>query len=240
MERADRGPDHQLQPRGADGDDPGDVQDALLAAGKHLRDSRGEGAVEGWVTTRVARACSRLRCSTTCRPGTTPTAGRTRQVAPENSRHTFARWWLLGGEECPMNIDVRFPGGKRVAAQVGAFTIVTDQPVSAGGDGSAPAPFDLFLASIATCAGIYALGFCQARGIPTDGLRLVQHVDYDEATGLPGAFRLELTPPLALPEKYRAALLRSVEMCKVKKTLAALPAISVGFAPASEDACVAN
>ena len=76
-------------------------------------------------------------------------------------------------------IEVSFPGGKRVDARVGGFTMATDQPTELGGDGSAPAPFDLFLASIATCAGIYVLGFCQARGLATDGLALVQHHEVD-------------------------------------------------------------
>lgn len=139
-----------------------------------------------------------------------------------------------------MDIDVSFPGGKRVAAQVGDFRLVTDQPADLGGAGSAPAPFDLFLASLATCAGVYALGFCQARGIATDGLRLVQHVEYDEQSGIPRAFRLELTPPVGLPDKYRASLLRAVELCKVKKTMAALPPIMVAFTASSEVPCVAR
>ena len=71
-----------------------------------------------------------------------------------------------------MEILVTFPGGMRVDAQAGAHLIRTDQPASAGGDASAPAPFDLFLASLATCAGYYVLAFCRARGIPTDGLAL--------------------------------------------------------------------
>jgi ribosomal protein S12 methylthiotransferase accessory factor len=82
-------------------------------------------------------------------------------------------------------IQVSFPGGKRVDAQVGAFTIRTDQPTEGGGEGSAPAPYDLFLASLATCAGIYVLGFCQARGIPTDGLALTQRHELDPDTHLP-------------------------------------------------------
>ncbi len=59
-----------------------------------------------------------------------------------------------------MRIDVTFPGQKRVAARVGSFVIATDQPPSLGGANTAPAPYDLFLASVATCAGIYALSFC--------------------------------------------------------------------------------
>ena len=68
-----------------------------------------------------------------------------------------------------MDMKVYFPGGKRVYADYGEFTIETDQPARGGGDDSAPAPFDLFLASIGTCAGIFALGFMQQRGIDPAG-----------------------------------------------------------------------
>ena len=67
---------------------------------------------------------------------------------------------------------IYFPGGKKVFADDPGFTIATDQPVMGGEDGTAPAPFDLFMASIGTCAGIYVLGFLQQRGIPTDDTRL--------------------------------------------------------------------
>lgn len=126
-----------------------------------------------------------------------------------------------------MDIDVTFPGGKRVVAQLGRHRIETDQPVDLGGEDAAPAPFDLFLASTATCAGIYALGFLQARNIPSEGLRLRQHVEYDSTTHLPSKLRLELTLPPGCPEKYRAALVRAVENCKVKKTIAAQPEFEV-------------
>ncbi len=125
------------------------------------------------------------------------------------------------------NIEVTFPGGKRVDAQVGAHVVHTDQPVDAGGEGSAVAPFDLFLASLATCAGLYVLGFCQARGISTDGIALRQHAEVDAATKLPSHIRLELTLPPSFPEKYRAAIVRAAEGCKVKKTIATAPAIDV-------------
>jgi putative redox protein len=126
-----------------------------------------------------------------------------------------------------MEIRVSFPGEKRVAAQVGRHVIETDQPEELGGHDSAPAPFDLFMASMATCAGIYVLGFLQARKLPTEGLELVQHVDYDAASGLPAKVRLELTLPASMPEKYRAAIVRAAESCKVKKTIAAQPAFEV-------------
>jgi len=126
-----------------------------------------------------------------------------------------------------MDIELSFPGGKRVVAQVGTHRIETDQPPELGGQDAAPAPFDLFLASVATCAGVYALGFLQARALPTEGLRLRQRVELDPATHLPSNVRLELTLPPGVPEKYRAAVVRAVENCKVKKTIAALPSFEV-------------
>jgi ribosomal protein S12 methylthiotransferase accessory factor len=128
------------------------------------------------------------------------------------------------------DIEVTFPGGKRVDAKVGDFVVRTDQPVEVGGAGSAVAPFDLFLTSIATCAGIYVLGFCQARGLPTDGITLRQRVEVDAATKLPSRIRLELSLPTTFPEKYRTAILRAAEGCKVKKTIAAAPLIEVAVA----------
>ncbi len=121
-----------------------------------------------------------------------------------------------------MDIQVRFPGGKHVDATFAGFTVHTDQSAAHGGDGSAPEPFDLFLASLATCAGAYALGFCQARGLSTDGLSIVQR-DQRDADGKLTSIEVELTLPPGFPEKYRAAIQRTVEGCKVKKTLQAPP-----------------
>jgi len=129
-------------------------------------------------------------------------------------------------------IDISFPGGKRVDARIGAFVVRTDQPGAQGGEGSAVAPFDLFLASLATCAGLYVLGFCQARGISTDGLGLRQHVEVDPATKLPSRIRLELGLPASFPVKYREAVVRAAQGCKVKKTIATPPTIEVVVAPA--------
>jgi ribosomal protein S12 methylthiotransferase accessory factor len=126
-----------------------------------------------------------------------------------------------------MDIRVTFPGNKRVDAQIGPHIVETDQPAELGGDGSAVAPFDLFLASLGTCAGIYVLGFCQARGIPTEGLSLVEHVEHDPATHLPSSIRIEVRLPPGFPEKYRLAVLRAAEGCKVKKAIAAPPTIEV-------------
>jgi putative redox protein len=122
-----------------------------------------------------------------------------------------------------MDIELEFPGGKRVDARMGAYLVRTDQPVSGGGEDSAPAPYELFLASLATCAGIYALGFCQARGLSTEGLGLSQKHEFDAKTGRVTKVMMELRLPPGFPETHRAAIMRAVDNCKVKKTLADAP-----------------
>lgn len=116
-------------------------------------------------------------------------------------------------------ITVTFPGGKRVTATYDGFEIVTDQSLKNGGQASAPEPFDLFLASLATCAGIYVLGFCQKRNIPHDGIRLVQSFVRDEKTKRLTTMRITIEVPADFPEKYRPALIRAAELCAVKKTI---------------------
>ncbi len=108
---------------------------------------------------------------------------------------------------------IDFPGSSRVDAHFGPFTVRTDQPPEA----SAPTPFATFLASIGTCAGIYVLGFCQQRGIPTDGISLIERLEVDRTTGMVTKVLLDIEVPPAFPENYRPALIRSAEQCAVKK-----------------------
>ena len=126
-----------------------------------------------------------------------------------------------------MDIRVGFPGGKRVDADLGSRVVHTDQAAANGGDDSAPEPFQLFLASLATCAGIYVLGFCQSRGIATEGLSLVQRHEFDATTHALKRVALEVVLPPGFPEKYRASVLQAAAGCKVKKLLAAPPEITV-------------
>jgi putative redox protein len=126
-----------------------------------------------------------------------------------------------------MEMTITFPGGARVDAAFGPYTVKTDQPPQGGGEGSAPTPFALFLASIGTCAGIYVLGFCRQRGLPTDGIRVTQDLEVDRATGLVGRIRLDIHVPADFPEKYREALIRSAEQCAVKKHLEHPPEFAV-------------
>lgn len=126
-----------------------------------------------------------------------------------------------------MEMIIRFPGNKKVSAEFGGYTVMTDQPKEAGGDGSAPAPFDLFLASLGTCAGIFALSFCRKRELPTEGLEIVQKAEWDDAAHRVSKVTLTITLPRGFPEKYRDALVSTVNLCTVKKHLAAPPAFEV-------------
>ncbi len=112
-----------------------------------------------------------------------------------------------------MEMVIDFPGGSRVDAHFGPFTVKTDQPPEA----SAPTPFATFLASIGTCAGIYVLGFCRQRGIPTEGIRLIERLEVDRSTGMVTKVLLDIELPLSFPAKYKDAVIRSAEQCAVKK-----------------------
>jgi ribosomal protein S12 methylthiotransferase accessory factor len=114
-----------------------------------------------------------------------------------------------------MEILIDFPGGSRVDAHFRGFTVPTDQPPAA----TAPTPFDVFLSSIGTCAGIYVLGFCQQRGLPTEGIQIVQHIHSNPLTHMVDQIDLDIVIPPSFPEKYRDSLIRSAELCKVKKHL---------------------
>jgi ribosomal protein S12 methylthiotransferase accessory factor len=116
-----------------------------------------------------------------------------------------------------MEMVIDFPGGARVDAHFGPFTVTTDQPPQGGGMGSAPTPFATFLASLGTCAGIYVLGFCNQRGLSAEGIRIVQRMHTNPASGMVGEIDLEIQVPSGFPEKYLPSLVRSAELCAVKK-----------------------
>src|SRR6266545_4908889 len=122
-----------------------------------------------------------------------------------------------------MEMLIDFPGGSRVDAHFGKFTVPTDQPPM----DSAPTPFEVFLSSIGTCAGIYVLGFCQQRGLSTDGIQIVQRTHSDPSSGLIDQIDLEILVPPSFPEKYHDSLIRSAELCKVKKHLEKPPKFNV-------------
>ena len=118
-----------------------------------------------------------------------------------------------------MELTVTFPGNKKVDAEFKGFTIKTDQPQSAGGDGTAPSPFDLFLASIGTCGGVYVVDFCKSRGISLDGVRLVQTMERNPETHMITDITIRIELPADFPDKYKDSLIRAVDLCTVKKHL---------------------
>jgi ribosomal protein S12 methylthiotransferase accessory factor len=127
---------------------------------------------------------------------------------------------------------VTLPGGKRVDAQIGNHVVRTDQPVSFGGGDTAPAPFELFLAAIGTCAGIYVAGFCQKRGLPTEGIVLRQRNQFDRETGVLTHVELDIEVPPGFPDRYLDALVRVADQCAVKKAIQAQPVFAVRAAVA--------
>jgi len=126
-----------------------------------------------------------------------------------------------------MEMTIDFPGGARVDVHFGSFVVPTGQPPSGGGQGSALTPFATFLSTIGTCAGIYVLGFCQQRGIPAEGIRLVQRMQVDPMTHLVSDVQVTIELPAGFPEKYAAAVVRSAEQCAVKKHFEHPPVIRV-------------
>ena len=126
-----------------------------------------------------------------------------------------------------MQMDIQFPGGKKVDSTYKGFTIATDQPKEEGGDGTAPEPYDLFLSSIGTCAGVYVLYFCHERGIDTTDLKMRVHFEKNEKTHLVEEVRIHIALPPQFPAKYRAAVVRVAERCTVKRSLASPPRFSV-------------
>ena len=126
-----------------------------------------------------------------------------------------------------MQMEISFLGGVKVAAAFRDLTVVTDQSPAEGGDNTALSPFELFLASLGTCAGYYVLKFCQQRNIPTAGLRLVEHFDWDSATHMVRKIELELQLPPDFPEQYKSAVVRAADLCTVRKHLLNPPEVLV-------------
>jgi len=126
-----------------------------------------------------------------------------------------------------MNMLIDFPGGARVDAHFRGHDLPTDQPAGGGGFDSAPMPFELFLASIGTCAGIYILGFCRQRGISTEGIQIVQQNHSNPTNGMVEKIDLEIQVPPTFPKQYYDALIRSADLCKVKKSLERPPTFEI-------------
>jgi putative redox protein len=126
-----------------------------------------------------------------------------------------------------MEMVITFPGGKRVDAEFEKFTIHTDQSKKNGGEGSAPEPFQLFLASLATCAGIYVLSFCQKRNIPTDSISLVQRTEKNNDTKRYDHISIEIRLPSDFPDRYVDAVINAANLCAVKKHIITPPSFEI-------------
>ena len=114
-------------------------------------------------------------------------------------------------------IQVTFAGGKKLEARVGDKTISTDLPPEMGGNGTAPEPFTLFMSSIATCAALYALNFCEAREIPIEGMGLKLDYGFDLKTKRCDTLTIDLKLPAGFPPKYKKAVLKAMDLCSVKR-----------------------
>lgn len=116
-------------------------------------------------------------------------------------------------------MEIVFEGGKKVNASFNGFTIKTDQSVHAGGEGSAPEPFALFLASLGTCAGIFVKSFCDQRDISTENIKLFQYMEFDPEKKIMGKIDIEINVPASFPEKYESAVINAASLCLVKRHL---------------------
>jgi putative redox protein len=126
-----------------------------------------------------------------------------------------------------MNMEITFAGGKKVNASYKGHIHKTDQSVASGGENSAPSPYDLFLASIGTCAGIYVKSFCDQRNLPTDDIKLIQSLEINPESKLPSRISIEILLPADFPEKYKGALVNAAELCAVKRTIANPPVFEI-------------
>ncbi|NLV24462.1 MAG: osmotically inducible protein OsmC [Deltaproteobacteria bacterium] len=124
-------------------------------------------------------------------------------------------------------MEITFPGGVAVEASFDGFTVRTDQPLSRGGENSAPTPFDLFLASLGTCTGFFAWRFCQERGLSTDGLRVTLETEKDAQMHRLTRISIVIHLPAGFPDKYRQAIVLAANQCSVKKAILDPPEFEV-------------
>lgn len=124
-------------------------------------------------------------------------------------------------------MEITFDGGKVITAHSGSHIIKTDQPSESGGGNTAPSPFELFLASIGTCAGIYVKSFCDNRQIPAENIKIIQTTEFDKETGLPVSIKIDIRLPADFPLKYKDSVLHVAGLCKVKKSIASPPEFSI-------------
>lgn len=122
-----------------------------------------------------------------------------------------------------MEIKVNFLDKLRLEAKFDDFTVIADQPIRYKGDGSAPGPFDYFLASSALCAAYFVKLYCNTRNIPTENIRLSQNNIVDPDNRYQQIFKIQVELPHDISDKDRQGILRSIERCTVKKVVQAGP-----------------
>ncbi len=134
-----------------------------------------------------------------------------------------------------MEIEVNFLDNLRLEAKFDDFTVITDQPIRYKGDGSAPSPFDYFLASSALCAAYFVKLYCLARDIPTENIRLSQNNIVDPENRYNQIFQIQVELPENLSDKDRQGILRSIGRCTVKKVVQAGPDFTIESIPNLDD-----
>lgn len=128
-------------------------------------------------------------------------------------------------------VSVTFSGNKKVDVEIGKTTVKTDQSPKNGGDGSAPEPFQHFLASIAACTAVYALEFCSSRNISMEGMSFRMICELDIKLKRYTRMVLELTLPENFPEKFKPAIIRSMDLCSVKRHIVEPPEFEIKAIP---------
>ena len=126
-----------------------------------------------------------------------------------------------------MEIRVNFLNNLRLEAKFDDFTITTDQPIRYKGDGTAPSPFDYFLASSALCAAYFAKVYCLSRNIPTDDIQVSQNNILDPENRYNQTFQIHVELPSSISERDRAGILRSIDRCTVKKVIQQSPTFNI-------------
>ncbi|WP_339144967.1 OsmC domain/YcaO domain-containing protein [Pseudoalteromonas galatheae] len=134
-----------------------------------------------------------------------------------------------------MEIKVNYLDNLRIDARFDDFSVIADQPIRYKGDGSAPSPFDYFLASSALCAAYFVKVYCNARDIPTDGIRVAQNNIVDPENRYNQIFKIQVELPESISEKDRQGILRSIDRCTVKKVIQTGPEFQVEAVESLED-----
>jgi ribosomal protein S12 methylthiotransferase accessory factor len=131
----------------------------------------------------------------------------------------------------PKELKVAFGENYRIDVEYKGFVIKTDQPVRDGGDATAPSPFDYFLASLAACAGFYALAFCRERKIPVEGLGVAMTTERGEVSKMIDKVTITVDLPSGFPEKYRLALVKAIDHCTVRAHILRAPQFEIVTRP---------